>query len=283
MQRAPTGLATQLKGVAEEGETDIFHDPRLRSVAWKDLAAVSPREIVWELLLPATWLSASLLVAGSGHYVLALGLSFMFFLTGLRLVHNAFHFAVGLSRRATGGILWLLSLVMLGSMHAVKFNHLRHHNLILDDRDVEGRSALMPAWRALLLGPVFPVMLHATALTRGSRKLRKIVAGELIVNVAWIYLVFELLHVDALRYHVIAMGAGQCLTAFFAVWTVHHHCDRTHYIARTIRNRIKNAITFNMFRHIEHHLFPAVPTCHLPELSRRIDMVAPELKQRIVF
>ena len=79
------------------------------------------------------------------------------------------------------------------------------------------------------------------------------------------------------------MAVGQCLTAFFAVWTVHHGCDRTHYIARTLRHRIKNAITFNMFLHIEHHLFPAVPTCHLPELSRRIDRVAPELRSKIVF
>jgi fatty acid desaturase len=79
------------------------------------------------------------------------------------------------------------------------------------------------------------------------------------------------------------MLAGQCFTAFFAVWTVHHHCDRTHYIARTLRHKVKNQITFNMFLHIEHHLFPRVPTCHLPELSRRIDQAAPELKSKLVF
>ena len=207
----------------------------------------------------------------------------MFFLTGLRLVHNAFHFAVGLPRRATEGLLWILSLVMLGSMHAVKFNHLRHHKLTLGDGDVEGRSAEMAAWRALMFGPVFPILLHATALTQGSRRLRRIVISELVMNAGWISLAFGPPPFRVLRYHVIAMAIGQCLTAFFAVWTVHHHCDRTHYIARTIRNRIKNAVTFNMFRHIEHHLFPGVPTCHLTELSKRIDMVAPELKQRIVF
>jgi uncharacterized membrane protein YphA (DoxX/SURF4 family) len=42
-----------------------------------------------------------------------------------------------------------------------------------------------------------------------------------------------------------------------------------HYTARTLRSKIKNGITFNMFLHIEHHLFPRVPTCHLGELSRR--------------
>ena len=264
-------------------QPDIFHDPRLLSVAWRDLVPVSRAEVAGELLLPLLWLGLSLAIAGQGHPVIALGFSFMFFLTGLRLVHNAFHQALGLSTRATDIVLWFLSLAMLGSMHAVKFNHLRHHRLSLGDGDVEGRSARMPAWRALLFGPAFPVLLHRTALIRGSQKLRFTVLAELIMNVVWIGIVFGALHVGILRYHVAAMLTGQCLTAFFAVWTVHHHCDRTHYIARTIRNRIKNAVTFNMFRHIEHHLFPAVPTCHLPELSKRIDIAAPELKQKIVF
>ena len=141
----------------------------------------------------------------------------------------------------------------------------------------------MAAWRTLLFGPVFPdpaprhgVNSRSTETAAGGHQRT---GHECRLD----RLVFGPLHFRVLRYHVIAMAIGQCLTAFFAVWTVHHHCDRTHYIARTIRNRIKNAVTFNMFRHIEHHLFPGVPTCHLTELSKRIDMVAPELKQRIVF
>jgi fatty acid desaturase len=262
---------------------DIFHDPRLRSVTWQDLVPVGPLEIVGELLLPLTWLAISLLAAGRGYYVIALGPSFMFFLTGLRLVHNAFHSALGLSRPLTSGVLWIMSLVMLGSMHAVQFNHLRHHRLTLADGDVEGRAAEMPAWRALLFGPLFPILLHTNAFRYGNAKLRGTVTAELLMTAVWTLLVFGLWHSSTLHYHVIAMGIGQCLTAFFAVWTVHHHCDRTHYIARTLRNRIKNRISFNMFRHVEHHLFPRVPTCHLPELSRRIDLAAPELKSKIVF
>lgn len=250
---------------------------------WRDLVPVARLEIVGELLLPLIWLAGSLLAAASGHYVIALGLSFMFFLAGLRLVHNAFHSALGLSRPLNSGVLWIMSLVMLGSMHAVRFNHLRHHKLTLGAGDVEGRAAEMPAWRAFLFGPLFPLVLHTAAIRYGSAKLRATVTAELLMSTAWMALVFGIWHSSTLRYHVIAMAIGQCLTAFFAVWTVHHHCDRTHYIARTLRNRIKNRITFNMFRHIEHHLFPRVPTCHLPELSRRIDRAAPELRRKIVF
>jgi len=266
-----------------EPPKDIFQDPRLRSVMWRDLVPVIRLEILGELLLPLTWLASSLLAAGCGYYVIALGLSFMFFLTGLRLVHNAFHSALGLSRRLTDGVLCVMSLVMLGSMHAVRFNHLRHHRLMLGDGDVEGRAAEMPAWRALLFGPCFPILLHITALRRGNAKLRATVVAELSMTAVWTALVFGIWHIGVLRYHVMAMAIGQCMTAFFAVWTVHHHCDRTHYIGRTLRSRVKNWITFDMFRHIEHHLFPQVPTCHIPELSRRIDRVAPELKSKIVF
>ncbi len=266
-----------------DSRPEIFHDPRLKSVEWRDLIAVRRVEIFTEPLLPAAWLAASLLLAGFGHYVLALGCSFFFFLTGLRLVHNAFHTALGLSLRTTDIVLWIMSLVMLGSMHAVQFNHLRHHKLNLGEGDVEGRSAEMPAWRALLYGPVFPILLHVTALREGNRKLRMTVWGELLLSALWIALVFGVFHSSLLRYHVGAMLVGQCMTAFFAVWTVHHHCDRSHHLARTLRNRIKNALTFNMFLHIEHHLFPRVPTCHLPELSRRIDKVAPDLRSKIVF
>jgi fatty acid desaturase len=262
---------------------DIFHDPRLRAVGWRDLVRVTSFEILLEPLLPAAWLAASLLTAAYHCYVLALGLSFLFFLTGLRLIHNAFHSSLGLSRRTTDIVLWVMSLVMLGSMHAVQFNHLRHHSLTLGEDDVEGRHAEFPAWRAVLLGPAFPVLLHITALRSGNPRLRATVVAELFLNAAWIALVFGRWGSGTLRYHVSAMAIGQCLTAFFAVWTVHHHCDRTHYIARTLRNKIKNGITFNMFLHIEHHLFPRVPTCHLGELSRRIDRAAPELKSKIVF
>jgi fatty acid desaturase len=154
---------------------------------------------------------------------------------------------------------------------------------MLGAEDVEGRSAALPAWRALLFGPAFTFLLHTTALGHGTKQLKATVWGELLMNALWIAWVFGASGSSVLRYHVMAMTAGHCLTAFFAVWTVHHHCDRTHFLARTLRGRVRNAITFDMFRHIEHHLFPAVPTRHLAKLSERLDLVAPDLKRKIVF
>jgi len=264
-------------------DANIFRDPRIRSIAWRDLIAVRADEVIAELLLPCVWLALSLAAAGRGWHLAAFGLSFIVFLAGLRVVHHAFHHALGLPRWADSAVLWGMSLVMVCSLDAVRFNHPRHHRLVLGEGDVESRSAAMPWWRALLYGPWFTLLLHSTALCRRGTRLKVVVAAQLMMSATWVFFVFRPSGAGVLRYDVMAMGAAHCLSSFFAVWTVHHHCDRTHNLARTLRNRIKNAITFDMFRHVEHHLFPAVPTRHLAELSARLDQVAPELKIRTVF
>lgn len=263
--------------------TAAMRDPRLRAVHWRDLTVLSRSEVAWELSLIWPWLAASLIFAEAGSLAPALAASFMVFLTGLRQSHNAQHSALGLGRRGTAAWLFLLSIVMLGSMHAVKFNHLRHHKHCMTARDTEGMSARMSGWQALAFGPVFPLVLHWTALKLGNRAMRRWVAVELGANVLWIGLVFGVLDVTCLQYHVLAMAAGQCLTAFFAVWTVHNHCGGERVPARTLRRRFWNRASYHMFLHVEHHLFPAVPTQRLPTLARRLDAALGREKLATVF
>jgi len=263
--------------------------PRLRrsqqiaSIEWRDLVALTPIETARELTLCLPWLALSLALAAEQLYLPALAASFMMLLTGLREVHNGHHHALGLGRRANEWFLVAMSVVMLGAVHAVKFNHLRHHKPCMGEGDVEAESARMSGWRAIAFGPLFPLLLHRTALARGNRTTRLWICGELAANVAWIAAVFLWLRIDALRYHVIAMAVAQCLTAFFAVWTVHHDTEEACYPARTQRGRLRNFVSYHMFLHVEHHLFPQVPTCHLPTLARRLDAVAPELTRAMVI
>lgn len=70
--------------------------------------------------------------------------------------------------------------------------------------------------------------------------------------------------------------------AFFAVWLVHHDTHEAPELARTQRGKWMNWLTFSMFYHLEHHLFPAVPTIKLPELAQRIDESLPELEKKKV-
>ena len=267
---------------------EIMRDPRVRGVEWRDLVALSPWEVIKELCLPVPWLGASLLLVGWAWswpvlFLPAMGCSFVFFLTGLRVVHNSHHYALGLPRWATEWVMFVMSVLMLGSLHAVQRNHLRHHKHCMDDEDLEGYSARLSAWRALLYGPVFLVRLHVRGFRLGRRRHRRWILAELAAGTLWVLFVFAHSGGFALWYHVGVMAIGQCMTSFFAVWTVHHDCDRSHQIARTLRGKVKNRISFEMFFHLEHHLFPKVPTCHLPRLADRLDSAAPELQAHQVF
>ena len=268
---------------------EILRDPRLEAVEWQDLCRLGPLEVAYEVSIYLPWLVASCFFAYLGTswhplwFVPALASSFMFFLCGLRQVHNAFHYAVGVSPRAHEWLMFVLSPLMMSAMHAVQWNHLRHHRHCMDEDDVEAFSARMPGWKALLTGPQFPVRLHHAALTLAKPRIRRWIWAELAALAGMAVLAFVVLDQAWLQYHVIAMTVGQCFSAFFAVWTVHHGCDRTHFIARTLRNDVKSFVSYNMFYHVEHHLFPAVPTCHLPELSKRLDTVAPELRSKNVW
>ena len=255
----------------------------LEKVQWVDLLKLSRLEIYYELLIWLPWLIFSLLAAEHEYYVFALGFSFVFFITGLRQNHNACHYAIGISKNAHEYVLFMLSFLMLGSMHAVQVNHMRHHKYFPQPEDVEAMSAQKPALVAFMIGPFFPIILHRKALQVGSLSQKKWIALELIINVLWIIAVFYVLNFDFLKYHIIVMLIAQCMTAFFAVWTVHHDCDSEKHIARTVRNNFKAKLTFNMFYHLEHHLFPAVPTCHLHLIAKRMDEVAPDLIKKQVF
>ena len=90
-------------------------------------------------------------------------------------------------------------------------------------------------------------------------------------------------NIHFLIYHIIVMVIGELLMAFFAVWSVHHDTHENPELARTQRTGWKNKITFSMFYHLEHHLFPAVPTIKLPELAKRIDEAIPEVEKKSTF
>lgn len=281
------GLQMPWRAAEKQGVAQVT-DERLRNVVWRDLLPLTRGEVVYETLITTPWLAVSLTawhLASTTHIAfaaLALASAFFFFLTGLRQVHNAYHYALGLGRRSTDLTMFALSVTMMSAMHAIQATHLNHHRHCLDDEDVEGRAATQSWWKAVLSGPAFAVHLHRNGWMLANARTRRWIVVEMLV-IALTMTAAGLLEWLPLRAHVMTMIAGQCLTAFFAVWTVHHDCLPIGRIARTQRGWLKNVMSYDMFHHVEHHLFPAVPTCHLPELSNRLDRVAPEYKDLMVY
>ncbi|QIG79912.1 fatty acid desaturase [Stakelama tenebrarum] len=248
----------------------------LRSVPWRDLTPMTRREGLIECLHPLPWLLSSWVAAQAGLWWLALPASFLFFLTALRLNHEAVHGNLGFSPRGHRRVLHGLSFLMLGSNHSVAYNHLLHHSRIGTPDDIEGKCGRMSAWRVLAYGPAFPVETQASAWRHGGTALRRRMTIDAGLNAAMIATALGS-GATFLLYHLAAMLVAQCLTGFFAVWITHHDVAESGLDARTQRSALVNCLSYNMFLHLEHHLFPAVPVKRLAVRAGRNDAAFPTL------
>ncbi len=260
----------------------MTHQEVVQKVPWRDLRKLSLKELLIENNLTIPWALSSWLFAYFEWYLFALPCSAFFFLTALRQVHNGFHNCLGTNKFLTWFTLYSNSILMMVSVHAVKFNHLRHHKYCLSEEDQEGKSAHMTWYGAILYGPIHMFKIHLLTWQLGNASYRRNLVLELFSVILFACIVFYF-EIHWLMYHIAIMIVGEFLMAFFAVWTVHHDTHDAPLFARTQRQGWKNKLTFSMFYHMEHHLFPAVPTIKLPELARRIDAVLPELTKKQTF
>jgi fatty acid desaturase len=258
----------------------------MRSTQWHDLVRLTRWEQLIEVTLPAPWLALSLCLYATHFWPLAVVCSFYFFLTGLRLSHNAQHGSLGVSRLGHDIILATLSILMGASMHAVQATHMNHHRHRLDEKDIEGRVALLPFPGILLSGPRFIVDIHRFALTQGTTHQKRWVAFELVaIPLAWTAFGWLALTQGLGRVamaHELAMLAGECLTAFFAVWIVHRCSNHVPTKSRTERNRWINMLSYNMLLHADHHAYPAVPTIHWRALAKRREDADERIEDSVV-
>ena len=68
--------------------------------------------------------------------------------------------------------------------------------------------------------------------------------------------------------------AGSWVYPLLTVYLPHHDFGDTPMTqTRTLRGRVIPALFLELTYHLEHHLYPAVPSHHLAELSRRLDLV----------
>jgi fatty acid desaturase len=251
-------------------------------VEWADLSGLSRGERASEYLRPLLLLGTEIFAWSNDSLLLGALAAFYFFLAALRLAHDTFHRNLGVAPWVNRLCLWLLSAAMLGSLHAVQRTHLLHHRHCLSEQDIEAAHVGGSARNALLYGPLFPIRLHRAAWRSNVRNERRQIALELAFNAVILLCALSSAAPQALKLHVAAMLVANCLTAFFAVWTVHHDCEAPG-MARTLRRRGKSKLVLDMFYHQEHHLFPRVPTARLATLAQRLDDAHPSAPRKMVY
>jgi fatty acid desaturase len=198
------------------------------------------------------------------------------------LMHEGMHGILFANRRWN----WLVS-VGLGSTFLLSFTayrvmHLRHHRYLGDPRDPDDyhnySGNRFVVWSLhfvrLTLGPLlYLVLIPVFAVKYGSRAQRKLVCVEYVILAAIYSTLFRLFPARELLVvwivPLLLMGAMTAIRGF----TQHGITEASDpYLAsRTmLPHPVVAFFLLNENYHLEHHLFPEIPSYHLPALHRLI-------------
>lgn len=248
--------------------------PRLAELG-ADLLTTSPWRRVVALALPYVAVAAYALAVSAGWWWLTPPIVFSVFVAVVTVTHDTVHRSLGLGRRSTEWALFLLGLVLLESGHAYRTSHLQHHRLFPSEDDPEGHPADLGFFAAILYGPVFLPRLWWWAYRRPTtgRTLRAWLLAEAAVPVAGLVGGVLLWPVTpGLLCYVVMVIVGSWVYPLLTVHLPHRgYGDSPLTQTHTLRGRIIPAVFLELTYHLEHHLFPQVPSHRLPELARRLD------------
>ena len=242
------------------------------ALVWRDLRALSPLQVAVEITLPVPWLIFALIFGVLGLWYLTVIATFAMFMTGLRVTHNAFHNTVGLSKKGDDWLMFGISALLGGAMHAIEYTHLQHHRDCFGAKDIEGAIARLSFTKALIQSPTYPLRIHHAALKDGSARQKLWVRRELAAVALLQILIWLVFDNSVLQLMSLTLIFANLTAAMVGIWEVHRSCESTAFSARSSRSKILNTLVYGMFFHLEHHLYPGVPTRNLAVLAQRLDL-----------
>ncbi len=247
--------------------------PNLSSLGLDLLNASKLKRLIWPVL-PLLTLAVYATVF-SMHYYLLLPLVFVLhFLVSVTFTHDVLHGAAGLKPHSTEWILFAMSILLLESGHAFRQAHLHHHSHCLEHDDFEGSPAHLSLLGALKAGPTYLARhwLHAYRLARNPVQRRWMLAELCVAILGIVIAILVLPWTAAPLTYCVFMYIGSCLYPVTTAWLPHFKPDnRLLGQARSLRGKIIPALLFNLSYHLEHHLYPQVPSYNLPQLADRLD------------
>jgi len=248
----------------------------------RDLLATTKRQRWTTLARPFVALAVFVGLALAGWWVLTPFAVFAVFVAVVTATHDVVHRGLGLSRRATDLWLFVLGALLGASGHSYRMTHLRHHRVFPcsdgADEDPEGAPADMTFWQAVLHGPTFLPKLWWWSMRRADARLRRWLIAEAAVapSLFVLGLVFWPASVlpssiGLLGYLVMVINGSWV----FPLMTVHlphrDHGDTPLTATHTVRDPLVSRLFLELTYHLEHHLYPQVPTHNLAALSKRLE------------
>jgi beta-carotene hydroxylase len=238
----------------------------------RDLLRTTPLQRRLALARPFVGLAAYLLAVALGWWVVTPVIVFLIFVAVVTVTHDVVHGSLGLSKRQSEWALFLMGAALLESGHAYRITHHQHHSHFPDDDDPEGYPAKIGLLGAVVYGPVFLARLWWWAFQRRPDQRGWLLAEAFIqIGVLLLGLALWPTQPAVLLYWGMAM-VGSWVYPLLTVYLPHkdygdHLLNQTH----TLRGRIIPALFLELTYHLEHHLYPQVPSHHLAKLAQRLD------------
>ena len=248
--------------------------PRLPDIG-RDLLRTSRTQRTLSIARPYLGIAGFVAAASFGLWWLLPLIVFAIFVSVVTVTHDVVHNAVGLGRRSTELALFALGAVVLESGHAYRITHRQHHRVFPGPDDPEGDPARLTFRSAVLYGPLFLPRLWWWALrrSRGRRHDQLWLLAEAAFALGYIsgaILVLPVTPAPLIYAGLVIVGSWT-----YPLLTVHlphrHYGDTPLTQTHTLRGRIIPALFLELTYHLEHHLYPQVPSHNLPELARRLD------------
>lgn len=239
-----------------------------------DLLRISGWQRLQSLIRPLICVTLYFLFALRGWWIPALGaLAGLMFITYVSTSHDLVHRTLGWSRPANEILLAVIELLVLRSGHAFRITHLHHHRRFPASDDVEGAAAQMPLWRALIEGIGQQPRLFFWAWNRARSYERRWLLFEAIgctgltagscLALRWSVVPFV---------YVAVVIISSWLYPVATVWIPHNREGKDAFgQTHAVRGRFVPALLLQHTYHLEHHLYPSVPSFNWQELSQRLD------------
>lgn len=241
----------------------------------QDLLVTTPCQRFIAFLRPCVGLAAYCLAVRFRQWWLTPVAVFLIFVAVVTVTHDVVHGCLGLNRRQTDWALFCCGAFLLESGHAYRTTHLQLHRLFPEGDDPEGDPARMPIWKAICMGPIFLPRLWVWAFRQNRNR-----PGQRLWLLAEALFALAVTTTGILLWHQIPgvllytglVVVGSWVYPLLTVHLPHRHYGNTPLTqTHTLRGRIIPALFLELTYHLEHHLYPAVPSHHLAELSRRLD------------
>jgi beta-carotene hydroxylase len=241
----------------------------------RDLLVTNRRQCWLACARPVLCVALYVVAAQLGWWWLTPVLAFLVFVAVVTVTHDVVHGSLGLSARQTDWALFFFGTILLESGHAYRITHLQHHRVFPGPDDPEGNPARMSFSGAVLFGPLFlprlwwwafrcssgPPRVRAWLLLEAGLAILVPITGVLLFPWTAIVLVYAVL-----------VLIGSWVYPLLTVYLPHHNYG-TNALTQTgsLRGWIIPALFLELTYHLEHHLYPNVPSHHLPVLGRRLE------------